>query len=402
MKKPDIEAVGYNYRLTWLEGIQASVSRVKERGGAIIGTVEITTTLPALNGFIHQAQLNLESTRTRTEFAKQCEKRTNSLAEIDWDEVLQQLCVLVLNQYRIGEPSVILTGDLPRDRLDWRVNPFIAESQANVLYGAGGSAKTLVGLYLACLVDIPMNQNGLEAEPGNVLFLDYETDHYEIDHRIGMIKRGLGIPTATDIIYRFCSQALADDIEAIQDIVMDNDIALIIVDSLGAACGDEPEKAAPITGYFMALRSLKKTSLTIHHTNKEGELYGNSYIFNQGRNIWEIKKSQEENEDQFHVGLFHRKVNNGKLMKPLGFKLIFQDNALNFMREDVSKEPSLVKYTSLKDQVWELLLNVSLEANQIAEELERTPDVIRRTLNRYPQLFTHVTNGWARVSKELP
>ena len=398
MKRPTIARLGWNYNLTWEEGLTANVSRVRERGGNVIASVQMSSSMPGMNGLIHQSQLNLDSTRARTEFVRQCEHRVDSTASpfLDWDEAIQQLSILVLAEHRKGEPVIKLTGDLPRDRLEWRIKPLIAEGQANVIYGAGGSAKTFMALYMACLIDIPWNENNMDAEPGRVLYLDYETDHHEIDHRIGMIKHGLGVFNETNILYRFCSQSVADDIEALQELVLEHDINLVIVDSLASASGDEPEKAAPITAFFMSLRSLRVTSLTLHHVNKENKLYGNIYIFNQARNIWEIKKSQEEDTASLNVGLYHRKANNGRLFRPLGFKLDFAETSVHVTRKDVMEDSELAQHATIRDQLRAALLHGAMSVAELTEETKGKAGSIKAALNHYKALFIPVHQDGAR------
>ena len=138
-----------------------------------------------------------------------------------------------------------------------------------------------------------------------------------------------------DIYYRFCSLPLADEIDEIQTIVAEHDIDVIVVDSMGAASGSGSEESAwhaVALRYFRALRSLRKTSLSIHHINKEGTLFGSVYNFNYARNLWEAKKAQAEGENTMAIGLFHRKANSSALMKPLGI-------AANFTRSMISFQP---------------------------------------------------------------
>jgi len=161
---------------------------------------------------------------------------------------------------------------------------------------------------------------------------------------------------------------------------MEKGIELIVLDSLGSACMGEPESAEIVLRMFQSLRSLRCTSLCIDHTNKEGHLFGSIYKFNSGRQIFEVKKAQAEGENSLEFALFHRKANNSKLIKPMGWQLQFTDDSVTFTRKDV-KDTGLESELRIVDRIQNLLQRGAMAPKDIAEELQREPSHIRKELS---------------------
>ena len=216
---------------------------------------------------MNRARFNLTSTSARANLAKELNVRAESL---DWQGMLEQACVKILDKHREGEPLVQLSEHRISERLPFRVVPVLQEKQSSVFYGHGDSGKSYFAAYLAVLVATGLAQNGFTPEPGNVLILDFETDEDTQADRVRKIANGLGISFPSNIYYRYNHQPIAADIETVQRHVLEKDIALVIVDSAAPAVG-EPESAQMVTAYFSALRSLKATNATIAHLTKNGK-----------------------------------------------------------------------------------------------------------------------------------
>ena len=105
------------------------------------------------------------------------------------------------------------------------------------------------------------------------------------------------------------------------------------------------------------------------------------------------------------MGLFPKKVNNSKLIKPMGFELVFEDGMITFSRQDV-RDTALEEHMSLKDRIQNILRNRQggLSVAQIAELLDKTESHIRKEISeghRNLDLFTKLHNGnWANRSQE--
>src|SRR3990167_4839636 len=242
MSKPLLTVNAGVYLLKWEpEQITMRIDRIREDKVNVTGEVTVKTTLPGIADHLHQARLNLTSTTARRTVSSHLKTRLDTL---DWDAMVEQACVKVLEHYRQGEP-VILVWNLERTNSeDFLVFPMIRLQEPTLVYADGGSGKSTVGALIAVMVQA--GYPGIKGLPvkysGNVLWLDYEASADEVDERVKQIRPALGISDAVQLYYRYCSQPLSDEIEEIQRIVAELDITLIVIDSLALACGGEPEK----------------------------------------------------------------------------------------------------------------------------------------------------------------
>ncbi len=158
--------------------------------------------------------------------------------------------------------------------------PVLQERQNSLFFGEGDTGKSWLLIYMGVLVSQGISLHGMDAEPGAVLYLDYETDEDTLWDRVNRLTQSLNIPIPDNFFYRQTFQTLAADIEQINRVVMEKHIELLIIDSAAAAVG-EPESAAMTTEYFRALRSLRIATATIAHVSKggrENEPFGSIFM----------------------------------------------------------------------------------------------------------------------------
>ena len=380
--------------------IRAEVSRMDKKLEK--GEITWTSERPLSAGHLLTGNAGFTSVTSKNAMAKAL---TEEDGEVRWKQVVEQCCTAALNNFRTGLPEVQLTGDkVISAESKWLIEPVIQHLNPTLIYGPGSSGKSWFAAYLAVLADAGMNHGGFVVEPANVLYLDWETDLGELGTRITMIRKGLGFETKSGVWYKSMNQGLAIDIETVKSIIMRREISFVVLDSLGAACMGEPESADIVLGMFRALRSLRVTSLCVDHTNKEGYLFGSVYKFNEGRQIFEIKKDQKPEADRLVFGLFHRKSNNSKMIKDLGFELYFADpEQVAVSRKDVRDTP-LEAEQSIPQRVLNTYgrngaatYTVTEMAQELSTEKKLVSDAVARTvlerLVRDGSLVKHHANG---------
>ena len=347
---PTLTVTGGIYKYIWKEEqVQIILERLREDSRRTV-TADVTISAQP-EGHIHMTRLNLLATRSRNEVAKYARERCQRSR--DWDAIIEQLCVVTLNHFRAGEPIINLGDVTPPAESIYRLKPFVVEGEATVIYGEGGIGKSYLAGYMAAMVDQAISTEICEPKPGKVLYLDFETTMDIAARRFQALTRGFGFDGKSQVIYRFCHQSLPADIGEIQRIVAEHDVELIIVDSAGPACGGDPESASSAINYFTALRSLRKSSITIAHRSKGGSIgpFGSVYWVNYPRMAYELKKSQEEESDVMHIALLHRKVNDGRLQRPVSFCIRWLDTgAVTVTQEDLADVPDFVVELPIADQ----------------------------------------------------
>ena len=391
---PTLPVVGGIYNYQWeQEEVQIIVERLREDSRRTV-TADIRITARP-EGHIHMTRLNLLTTRGRNDVARYARERCQRGR--DWDAIIEQLCVMTLDHYRVGEPIINLGEVNPPTEPVYRFKPFVVDGEPTIIYGEGGIGKSYLAAYMAAMVDQNLSVDTFEAMPGKVLYLDFETRSDVAARRLQAITRGFGFGGVTNVIYRFCHQSLPAEIGEVQRICAEHNVALLIIDSAGPACGGDPETASSAIAYFTALRSLRIASITIAHRSKGGSVgpFGSVYWVNYPRLSYELKKSQEVESDIMHVALLHRKVNDGRLQQPISFRIQFHDSgAVTVASEPLEDVPDFVEELPIADQcvlalrehgpksVKELVEITGLQSRSVSVVLSRNRTRFRRVGNQ--------------------
>ncbi|KKK62405.1 hypothetical protein LCGC14_3004670, partial [marine sediment metagenome] len=261
--KPEHTVKGGVHSLLWAEdNVMATVSRIREDSRYNVHA-DVSIRLSKSNApHLHEVRMLLSGTGSRRTVAKELSDRVNS---VNWPGIIEDMCVLVIRHHREGEIPVKVSEIEAPPELRYQIHPLLLALQPTLVHGDGGSGKSTLAQYLSVLMDIGMDHNSLRVEPARTLYLDWETDPVDFKQRILAIQKGLEVSNKPDIWYRFCMQPLAGDIEAIQKIVVENEIQALVVDSVGPACGGDLNDAQPIMALFDAVRTLRVTTLLVDH-----------------------------------------------------------------------------------------------------------------------------------------
>lgn len=403
--RPDVKALGdiyeYNFRE---EEVKARMSHLRDTSDGLKGELELVTYRQNEEPFIHYANINLLSTRSRRDISRYAGSRVNN---IDWDGILECICDWTVQYHRQGEP-VQKAGNTKDDSpVQYTLYPVIVEGETNILYGYGGTGKSYLACLWGLLVQTGCDKLGFKAKKGNVLYLDYESSFRELNKRIMELKKGMELPPETELYYRRCYQPIADDIEAIRSTVLENDINLVIVDSIGPACGGEPETADSALRYFRAMRSLGTTNLNISHRTKREDTkgpFGSVYWLNLARYIWTAELGDLPQRDRFTVNLQHEKTNITGYFSSMSLEFTFypDDRATLVNKIDVEELPTSMANLPLEERIKRMLgKHGEMTEEELADILptnkngkKTTPGSVRATCNNNKKLFEKVGGRW--------
>lgn len=308
MNKPDITNRVGGYEFYWKQDeIKIVVNRIKSHtDGKVTGEVKITR-----KGIhLHQAQFNFAASRSRTDLAKILSARDEQ--PTDWYSILEFMAVTTLDRERSGEPLIHLYSGEDIKPPEYLLHPLIVKNYPTVFFGDPGSAKSTTAIILSQIMMLPWKDNplGFESpeEPIKCLYLDWETDEATIQWQLTCLDRGMKLG-GVYLPYRRCALPLSQDLDQIRKYIEESEAQVIIIDSLGLACGGELKESGPAIGFFSALRQLHITAFILAHTAKAGDnkrsIYGSVYFEAQARSVWEINKDIEGSG--LNITLVHRK-----------------------------------------------------------------------------------------------
>lgn len=387
-----VKGIAGSYVVTWeQDAVTIRVDKLREDSHYTVKGEGLVT---HLGNHVHQARYDLTATRSRKDFANQCTERS---PVPDWVSFVEEASLLVLERFREGEPVIDFTDFEPAEESQYAIYPLLLHKEPNLLFGPAGSGKSFMAAFIAALMSHGLEKNqGMNIIPGRVLYLDYETSPDEIYKRLRSIRNGLNIEEPVSVQYQFMTAPLTVEIEKIQRTIIEEDIELVIVDSVGYACGGEPELPSNAIHYYNALRSLKVTSLSLAHIAKDLKAntpFGSMFWQAGGRSVWEVVRAQESEASRFHVGLIHKKINNGALKSPMSFELDFNPDTITFTRQEISMVPDAMSKLPLSDRMYTALqLHGPMTPAVLAEELEAKVNSITRALSRNTK-FTVVQGG---------
>jgi hypothetical protein len=262
---PEVQRLGDGLTFTWpAHGISLAFDQLRDGSDGPHGEIVVAS---AVLGEVHWSRLNLASAPAREGLVRKLEK---VLPAGPWRAMLDRACRAVALVIREGEPTVVVK---PARATDSRhlVPRFLIQSETNILFGDGGSGKSLLAETIAAAVaaEAPLACGLTPTASHPALILDWETCREEHEDRLAGIAAGLGRAGISGLFYRPMARALADEAGVLRREIARLGIGLVVVDSFGPACGAEPESADSAIRCMNALRSFGAvTRLVIAHVSK--------------------------------------------------------------------------------------------------------------------------------------
>lgn len=384
---PQVQQDGDDFHFRWInDGIEITLTEIRQGSDGIHAEIDIRS--PAL-GPLHWGRINLASGSARETVYRKL--RSSYPIQTEWHYILDETCRIATERIRAGSPITALTGAAPKNHNRYLIERFIPIGETSVLFGPRGDGKSLFALGLAVSVSAQINLPcGLHpTQKAAVLYLDYETTQDEQNERLSGLCAGLGVNSPAPIYYRQMTRLIADDAARLRAEISRRKIGLVIVDSLAPAFGN-PNDPELVICAMNALRSFTPATrlVTSHISKAEAEQktgattpYGSVFVKNLARSVWEIRKAVDDEEDLV-VGLYHRKVNSGRLHHPIGLRFEFGDSAIRIHSQDITEHHELVARGNLTYRMLKTMTSGNKTAKELAEELQTTENAVRGMLSR--------------------
>ena len=367
-------------------GITFAVTRLRRAHQETVGelTVTVNGNFPdakSVGGILSRGNFNFSSIQTRSTLSKLLAERS-SVKDLDWHGFLDEFAFKVLDAERKGAPAVVLADEPDSDESadTWDINGLpILQDLPMVLFGAGGSGKSYYAMYLA-------GSLGNLGVP--VLYADWEFSRRDHRRRFGRLFQ----PMPKNVHYITCDKPIQEEAERILGMIRQLRIQYLVADSMVFAVAGRAEDSEAAGIYFRTIRQFKVGSLNIAHTTKaddesEKKIFGSVFFTNGARSVWFIQKADENPRGELQFGLFHRKSNVGELLKPKGYKLVFQSGRTLIERVKVDDVDELAAKLPLLDRMKRVLKRGAISVKGLADATDATPSVIRKMVSRYGSVF---------------
>ena len=213
--------------------------------------------------------------------------------------MLDQAARWALEQHRVGDPGLLLRdAEELAPGPDALTDPPLLEADGlSILFGDGGSLKSWIALALASSLQAGTSYvDGLTVRtPRRVGYLDWEWSARRHRRRLVQLA-GTDLP---ELAYLRCTRSLPDERDRVRRFVRDYGLDYLVVDSVGLACGGEPESAEIATRFANVFSSLVPAGLGIAHVTKAAadkppdKPFGSAYWHNSARRTWYARLAGE-------------------------------------------------------------------------------------------------------------
>ena len=407
ISKPFIVPILGGYKFDWIEGgesvLVATIKRIYEDSHhAVFG--EITMEHDKDGVLVDALRVNLSSPQGRGAIAKRLEQAKS--IKLNWMDLIEQVFSNTIKLYRVGDPGETLEVGQD-DKITpptYLLEPVIMSGVPTIIFGEKGVHKTILSLLFSICILLPWHDNPLglvtNTHSSKVGMLDWESDKRLTMYTLQRLLKGSGLPT-TELNYRRCRLPLADDIEQIANFLESKKCDVVLIDSVGAACGGDLMKAEFALRFFEALRSLNMTSLSIAQTSKSEEgkktIFGSTYFQYYSRNIFELKKASDVyDKDETKVALFHNEGNYSGKYDPMGFRFYFSPTSIKVEREPVDFGEFMERINRQK-LLLELLKDGALTTDQIKDKMEisrANADMLIKRLRDKKRIVKNKEGAW--------
>lgn len=395
---PLFTRVGDDLTYSWdAQGITISLGGISQARNSVSCELSVEADIPGSPKIVYGPnKLDLMSSNSKETVVRALKNRVDT---VEWSTLVDTVSRLGVTEYRQGAPVVDLQEYTVRRGQKWAIPGFLPDGMPTVLYADGGTGKSVFALALMISLQLQTSEI-LSLHPTRKyrgLYCDWEFTEEAHGERLGQILEGAKLGLATEsMLYIRCDKPMNEMVPQIRDIIQQNGIDFLVIDSAGMASGNKPSDEEMTGLVFTGMRSLGHiTSLIINHVNKEGKQYGSVYWQNNARSSWRMVSVQDEKEGGVvHLGLHNVKNNIGGLCNSLGYKVTFSDSSITFLREDPFSQAGTTTGAPIKAQMVALLGREGpMHQDDIATKCDISPMSVRAIANRYNQLFERVNAG---------
>jgi hypothetical protein len=296
-------------------------------------------------GLIGESKVEMSDSASRNRVSQELASRNGNNPSM-WNDALLSAFHTLDEQRRAAaekfEPTDLSQfPDPPPPQEIW--GGHITEGLISTVYGDSGQGKSTIVDGLATCIATGRSFLGYQVIQGPVVILDWEFNQDITLHRLYQIARGFGLDAPPPIYYQAMSDPLATHLADIIEWCHRINPVLLVVDSFGTACGNDPMNHGNAIQLMNSLRKLPTSPLVVDHQSNptQGQSYGNkrefgtSYKRHLTRSSMQVEMANNE-PGKASIVLRQQKDNFGPKADPLPFHILYQGDRIAFEIADIN------------------------------------------------------------------
>lgn len=396
-------------------------SEMEKAGRELRAEMEVTSLLPGSPPEPYVQSLNLLSVSSRDQCRREIEHVLGKGPEHQWVKLISRAVTKAKDAYLNVDRSISTADMTAPEVLEFIIPDICVVDGINILFGNGSAGKTWLLMWAAICVARGIPFLGRPTKRLNVLYADCETGQSTYAYRMRRLCAGAGLTLEDVRNVRFWNGKglpLADQVAGIRRTCDEHEIGLICLDHLAAACGGDANEQSVASALANAVGKIGLPVLALAHVtgadirNPEAveKPFGSIFWHNNARRTTFVLRQQEAESSIAELGLYPKKVNDGRWPAPYAARIVFEDPSgpITMDAGDLRANSVLSAVRGEEHVIWDLLAAPML-AEAIAAAVGKSERHVKDVMKAHPRMFVEIQAGgrgvkstWARVEARMP
>jgi hypothetical protein len=419
-----VTLLGHDSVMVEFETCRFVFSDLEKSGRELHAEMEVQSLLPGMPQEPYIQRLNLLSVSARDSCRREIEHVLGNPVKGQWTALISRSVTKAQDAYLNVDRSVRTSDIEPPDALEFVIPDICVADGFTILFGAGSGGKTWLLMTMALAVSRGEPFLGRATDQRNVLYIDCETGKKTYGYRMRRICEGLGLTLEDANNVHFWpleGVPLEDQWEAIKRCCDEKEIGFICLDHIAAACSGDANEQAVATRFARAHGRIGRPMMALAHITGNDmknpdaveKPFGSIFWHNLSRRTLFVLRQQEDESSLADLGLYPKKVNDGRWPTPFGAKISFEDPSgpVKVTPEGLRGKGVLSAVRGLQHVIWDMLA-APMPIDEIAEATGKSERYCTDTMKAHPRMFTETSGNlgggrgrkktWARVELRQP